>query len=102
MYFFPRRSYARENMFKQKLGGMMDKHTEDNGAMTDIQDSMLGFQWDPESLIPAGLSGNMPMVPGTPTTTALPTSSSSTQLPLPLPNGAAGGPCKWPRIGTLS
>ena len=62
---------------------------------------MLGFEWDPESLIPAGLSGNMPMVPGTPTT-ALPASSSSTQLPLPLPSVCAGGPCNWPRIGTLS
>ena len=43
MYFFPRRSYARENMFKQKLGGLMDKHTENDGAMADIQGEHAGF-----------------------------------------------------------
>ena len=85
MFFFARRSYVRENMYKQALRDYMEKQSDNPNAMVDIQNNQLGFEWDPQNLIPAGMNDIASVLPATPV--GLPTSSSSsTALPLPLPN----------------
>ena len=90
MFFFPRRSYVRENMYKQALQGSMEKQSDNPNAMVDIQNNQLGFEWDPQNLVPAGMNDIASMLPATPV--GQPTSSSSSiALPLPLPSISSEG-----------
>ena len=54
MFYFPRREYMRETLYKQALEGQKEKLGGDE-SFNKMQDDQWGFSWDPASLVPACL-----------------------------------------------
>ena len=78
MYFFPRREFTKESLVTQSLGAQQQKSTDSAADFEKVEDDIFkDFQWDPSSIVPAGLESvaQMSML------TAPASSSSTTSQP---------------------
>ena len=95
LYFFPKFEYSRANLYRQQLEGSASKEGASLADLEKAQNNQMGFEWDPEKLIPMeGGQAEAPLgVCGPGPTLPLPSMSSSSAMkpPLSFPT-AAGSP----------
>ena len=91
MFWFPRWEYSKESLFRQKMKGLQDKHTDDLASFDELAANKMGFEWEPANMIPPMIDMQNAPLPLQPPSSPMPASTTPSSV-YGLSFGGGSGP----------
>ena len=103
MFFFPRKEYSKDSVYKQMIGGGSEKASSNLADLNLVEPDKLGFHWDPKDIVGLNMEGMQPtdLFSKATSSATMSSSSASPVLPMPIGSGSSGAMCSWINLGTM-